>query len=70
MSNLSMREEHQEVHGTNHSASAARIARKIGTRVIQRLVVDPTDGELREIQRRSRTISGGRLTIQDPLLRQ
>lgn len=47
----------------NHSASAARIARKIGTRVIQRLVVDPTDGELREIQRRSRTISGGRLTI-------
>ena len=47
----------------NHSASAARIARKIGTRVIQRLVVDPSDGELREIQRRSRTISEGRLTI-------
>ena len=47
----------------DHSASAVRIARKIGTRVAQRLVVAPTDGELREIQRRSRSTSEGRLTI-------
>ncbi len=47
----------------NHTASAARIAMKPGRRKLERVDIDPSEGEIKEIQRRSRTTSGGRVTI-------
>ena len=50
-----------------HHAAAVRIARNKGRRVTERMPVSPTDGELREIKRRSRKHSNGRLTISSEL---
>jgi len=54
----------------NNHASAARLISYIeGVPVKNRLRVMPTDGEVREIQRRSRRISEGRFTIPARLAR-
>jgi hypothetical protein len=46
-----------------HSAAAARIARIKGEEVTSRRKVKPSTGEVREVQRRSRRESEGRLTL-------
>tara|TARA_B100000214_G_scaffold331533_1_gene272537 strand:- start:1082 stop:1834 length:753 start_codon:yes stop_codon:yes gene_type:complete len=53
----------------DHVSAARSICRKEGIPVTQRLQVIPTDGEIREIQRTSRYISEGRLTIPSKLAR-
>tara|TARA_B100000459_G_scaffold119340_1_gene71995 strand:- start:131 stop:922 length:792 start_codon:yes stop_codon:yes gene_type:complete len=53
----------------DHVSAARRICSKEGIPVTERLRVIPTDGEVREIQRRSRGISEGRLTIPSKLAR-
>ena len=50
-----------------HHAAAIRIARLSGNPVLKRMPVNPTEGELREVQRRSRKQSEGRLTISSDL---
>ncbi len=50
-----------------HTHAALRIAMMSGNRCEKRLAVEPSGGELREIQRRSRRQSGGRLTISKEL---
>ncbi len=52
-----------------HSSAAMRIARLDGVRQSERLPVRPTEGEVREIQRRSRRASEGRTTIPSSLAR-
>ena len=52
-----------------HVSAAHRICSKEGIPVTERLQVIPTEGEVREIQRRSRSISEGRLTIPSKLAR-
>lgn len=47
----------------NHVVSAIRIALLAGKRVIEFRTVQPTEGDLREIQRQSRKLSNGRNTI-------
>jgi hypothetical protein len=47
----------------NHVVSAIRIALLSGQRVLEFRTVQPTEGELREIQRQSRKFSNGRKTI-------
>ena len=47
----------------NHVVSAVRIAMLRGRRVWEQRSITPTEGQLKEIQRRSRTISNGRKTI-------
>ena len=47
----------------SHAASAARIAQKKGKQVVKKIQLDPSEGEIKEIQRRSRSTSGGRVTI-------
>jgi len=53
-----------------HSVSAIRIATLSGVRVLEPFEHQPTDGELREIQRRSRIKSQGRITISSELAKQ
>ena len=53
----------------NHVSAARAICTKEGVPVTERLQVIPTEGEVREIQRRSRSISEGRLTIPSQLAR-
>ena len=50
-----------------HHASAARIAQINGELVTEKLPVNPTQGEVREVQRLSRRMSGGRVTISQRL---
>lgn len=50
-----------------HHASAARIAQMNGELVTEKLPVSPTPGEVREVQRLSRRMSGGRVTISQRL---
>ena len=52
-----------------HHAAAIRIAQNKGRRVTERMPVSPSEGELREIKRRSRNYSEGRLTISSELAR-
>ena len=47
----------------HHHAAATRIALIDGVRINHRQQVSPADGELRELQRRSRRMSDGRITI-------
>ena len=47
----------------HHHAAATRIALLDGVRITQRQVVAPAEGELRELQRRSRRMSEGEITI-------
>ena len=47
----------------HHHAAATRIALIDGMRIIHRQQVSPADGELLELQRRSRRMSDGRITI-------
>ena len=53
----------------DHVSAAHRSCSKEGIPVTERLQVIPTEGEVREIQRRSRSISEGRLTIPSKLAR-
>ena len=53
----------------DHVSAARAICTKEGVPVTERLQVIPTEGEVREIQRRSRSISEGRLTIPSQLAR-
>ena len=53
----------------DHVSAARAICAKEGIPVTERLRVIPTEGEVREIQRRSRSISEGRLTIPSQLAR-
>lgn len=50
-----------------HHASAARIAQMNGETVTQKQPVVPTTGEIREVQRLSRRMSNGRVTISQKL---
>ena len=52
-----------------HASAAARIATVQGTLVQERRPVDPAEGEVRELKRRSRIASQGRVTISDGLAR-
>jgi hypothetical protein len=52
-----------------HSVSAIRIATLSGERVWEPVVMNPTEGELRELQRRSRIKSQGRVTISSEMAR-
>ena len=47
----------------DHHAAAARIAQISGESVSSKRKVKPTSGEVREVQRRSRSESGGRFTL-------
>ena len=51
----------------HHHSAAVRIANMEGVNVEAKLSLEPTEGELRELQRRSRTVSEGRLTISSNL---
>ena len=53
----------------DHVSAAHAICTKEGVPVTERLQVIPTEGEVREIQRRSRSISEGRLTIPSQIAR-
>ena len=53
----------------DHVSAARAICTKEGVPVTERLQVIPTEGEVREIQRRSRSISEGRLTIPSQIAR-
>ena len=53
----------------DHVSAAQRICSKEGIPLTDRLQVIPTEGEVRDIQRRSRSISEGRLTIPSKLAR-
>lgn len=52
-----------------HSVSAIRIATLSGECVWEPVVMNPTEGELRELQRRSRIKSQGRVTISSEMAR-
>ena len=52
-----------------HSSAALRIAHLPGNAVKEKQRVRPTNGEIRDIQRRSRKVSGGRVTIPSELAR-
>ena len=52
-----------------HSSAALRIAHLPGYVVKEKQRVRPTNGEIRDIQRRSRKVSGGRATIPSDLAR-
>ena len=59
-------DEHRTSEGLarhNHRSAAARIAQIEGEPVKTKLKVVPTEGEIREIQRRSRRHAAGRVTI-------
>ncbi|HHZ74666.1 MAG TPA: hypothetical protein EYN58_05770 [Candidatus Poseidoniales archaeon] len=50
-----------------HHAAAARIAQIIGEEVTSKRKVQPSTGEVREVQRKSRSESGGKLTLPNEL---
>ena len=50
-----------------HAVSAIRIATLSGERIWEVVKMEPKDGELREIQRKSRIKSQGRITISSEL---
>lgn len=52
-----------------HGVSAIRIATLSGERIWEIVEMEPTDGELREIQRKSRIKSQGRVTISSEMAR-
>ena len=52
-----------------HSVSAIRIATLAGQRIWELVELEPTEGEVKEIQRRSRIKSQGRVTISSELAR-
>lgn len=52
-----------------HSVSAIRIATLAGERMWEMIELQPTEGEVKEIQRRSRIKSQGRVTISSELAR-
>lgn len=52
-----------------HSVSAIRIATLAGERMWEMIELQPTEGEVKEIQRRSRIKSQGRVTISSDLAR-
>ena len=52
-----------------HSVSAIRIATLAGERIWELVELEPTEGEVKEIQRRSRIKSQGRVTISSELAR-
>lgn len=63
-------DERRTSHGISrhhHHAAATKIASLSGKRINTRQEVVPADGELRELQRRSRRMSEGRLTISSDL---
>jgi hypothetical protein len=63
-------DERRTSHGISrhhHHAAATKIAMMQGKRVVERQSVSPADGELRELQRRSRRMSEGKLTISSDL---
>ena len=64
-------DEHSTSIGSRHDhiGAARAICSLEGIPVIRRVQVIPSDGEVREIQRRSRRISEGRLTIPQSLAR-
>jgi hypothetical protein len=47
----------------DHHEAAARIARISGEQVTSKRKVQPSTGEVREVQRRSRSESGGKYTL-------
>jgi len=51
----------------HHHSAAIKIAQMKGKEITERMPVSPTEGELREVQRRSRKTSQGRLTISSEL---
>ena len=58
------------VKRNQHGVSAIRIATLSGERVWEPFELQTTEGEIREIQRRSRIKSQGRITISSELARQ
>ena len=52
-----------------HSVSAIRIATLAGERIWEMVELQPTEGEVKELQRRSRIKSQGRVTISSDLAR-
>ena len=52
-----------------HSSAALRIAHLPGNAVKEKAEFDQLNGEIRDIQRRSRKVSGGRTTIPSELAR-
>ena len=57
------------LHRNQHSVSAIRIAMLAGERIWEVVELQPTEGEVKEIQRRSRIKSQGRVTISSELAR-
>jgi hypothetical protein len=57
----------QGISRHHHHAAATKIAMMLGKRVVERQNVSPADGELRELKRRSRRMSEGKLTISSDL---
>jgi len=57
----------QGLQRNQHHASAARIAKMNGAPVTQKQPVVPTHGEVKEVQRLSRRVSGGQVTISQRL---
>lgn len=63
-------DERRTSHGVrrhHHHGAAIKIAQMKGKEITERMPVLPTEGELREIQHRSRKTSQGRLTISSEL---
>lgn len=63
-------DERRTSHGISrhhHHAAATKIATMQGKRIVERQSVSPAEGELRELKRRSRRMSEGRLTISSDL---
>ena len=55
------------LHRNQHPTSATKIAQMDGTPIIRKQPVVPTPGEVKEVQRLSRRISGGQVTISQRL---
>jgi hypothetical protein len=63
-------DERRTSHGIrrhHHHNAAIKIAQMEGKKITKRMPVSPTEGELREVQSRSRKTSQGRLTISSEL---
>lgn len=63
-------DERRTSHGVrrhHHHSAAIKIAQMKGKEITERMPVLPTEGELREVQHRSRKTSQGRLTISSEL---
>ncbi|CAI8330131.1 MAG: Uncharacterised protein [Candidatus Poseidoniaceae archaeon] len=69
---VEMVDERKTSRGLNrnqHSVSAIRIATLAGERIWEMVELQPTEGEVKELQRRSRIKSQGRVTISSELAR-